>query len=120
MIDIKTTRCIRVAEEMANTRRSLLQAADSLADACSVLRSSSDDSMHVVAKRIEQYIADIERESRVSETMTLMLEKIAESYMRAENDSHDYIDQIYVAPVVYATVMLGPVTTKAKEVFEEF
>ena len=120
MIDINPNRCIRTAEEMSVTKRTLMQVADSLTDACSVLRSSGDDSMQMIARTVDRYISDIQFESRMSDTMSLMLEKIAESYMRAENDTHDFIDQIYTSPVIYGTVMIGEAAEKAKDYFEVF
>lgn len=120
MIDINPNRCIRTAEEMSITRRTLLQAADSLTDASSVLRSSESESMLEIARKLERYASDIQYESKITDTLSLMLEKIAESYMRAENDTRDFIDQVYIAPVIYGTVMFGAVAEKAKEYFEVF
>ena len=120
MIDINPNRCIRASEEMSITRRTLLQAADSLTDASSVLRSSDDASMLEIARKLERYASDIQYESMVTDTISLMLEKIAESYMRAENESRDYIDQVKMTPVIYGTVMFGAAAEKARDYFEVF
>lgn len=120
MIDVNPTRCIRSAEELSGTRRILLQQADILTGVCSYLRSDSDQAMHSIAEKLERYISDIEWESRASETISLMLEKIAEEYLRTERDTLDYGEQIYIAPVTYGTLFLGDVTVKAKEHFEEY
>ena len=120
MIDIDPTRCMRTAEELSGTRRALLQQADVLSGVCGSLRSSTDESMHEIARTIERYISDIEMEGRASETISLMLGKIAESYMRTERDAQEYIEEVYVTPVTYQTVVLGDVTMKAKQLFEDF
>ena len=120
MIDINPTRCIRSAEELSGTRRVLLQQADIIAGVCGNLRSSPDESMQTIAEKLERYMSDIERESRISDTLSLMLEKIAETYIRTEKDAVEYGDQIYIAPVTYGTVFFGDVTVKAKEHFEEY
>ena len=120
MIDINPNRIIRSAEELSGTRRTLLTQADILMGVCSTLRSNSDESMNNIAERLERYVADIERESRISETISLMLEKVAEEYLRTERDAIDYGEQIYIAPVTFETFILGDVTVKAKEHFEEY
>ena len=120
MIDVSPNICIRVAEELSETRRALLLQADVLTGVCGSLRGSTDESMHIIAEQIERYISDIEREGRVSETISLMLGKISESYLRTERASQDYIDQVYIAPVIYGTVVLGDVTMRAKELFEDY
>lgn len=120
MIDINPYRCISSAEDLSGTRRVLLQQADILTGVCGSLRANEDPSMNSIAERLEGYISDIERESRVSETMSLMLEKIAESFLRTERDAIEYGEQIYIAPVTYGTIILGDVTVKAKEHFEEY
>lgn len=120
MIDVNPTRCMRSAEELSGTRRALLQQADILAGVCSNLRSNSDQSMQSIAEKLERYISDIEREGRISETISLMLGKIAESYMRTERDTIEYGEQIYIAPVTFGTLILGNVAVKTKEYFEEY
>ncbi|MBR3200975.1 MAG: hypothetical protein IKG17_06530 [Mogibacterium sp.] len=120
MIDVNPNRCIRSAEELSGTRRVLLQQADIVTEVCSYLRSDPDEAMHSIAEKLERYVSDIEWESRVSESMSLMLEKVAEEYLRTERDSLEYGDQIYIAPVTYGTIFLGDVTVKAKEHFEEY
>lgn len=119
-VNVDPGRCIRTSEEMMNTRRILLHAADTLTDVCGALRAMESDSMQTVSVKIERYVSDIQREGRVAETMSFMLEKIAESYIRTENETHDFIDQIYIAPVTYGTVSIGAVTEKAKQYFEVF
>lgn len=120
MIDINPTNCIRSAEEMALTRRALLHQADVLTDVSSALRSSSDESMQSIARTVERYVADIQFEGRAAETLSLMLSKIAESYLRAERDTNDYADQVYIKPVIYGTIVLGDVAMRTKELFEVF
>ena len=120
MIDVNPTRCIRSAEELSGTRRVLLQQADILTGVCSYLRSDPDEAMHSIAEKLEGYISDIEWESRVSETMSLMLEKVAEEYIRTERDAIEYGDQVYAAPVTYGPIFFGNVAVKAKEHFEEY
>jgi hypothetical protein len=120
MIDINPKRCIRAAEEMSITRRTLLQAADSLTDACSGLRSIGDDSMLEIARKVERYTSDIQYESRIADSMSLILEKIAETYIRTENDTCDYIDHVRTEPVTYSPVTIRAVTDKAGKYFEDF
>lgn len=120
MIDINPKRCIRAAEEMSITRRTLLQAADSLTDACSGLRSIGDDSMLEIARILERYRSDIQDESRITDSMSLILEKITETYIRTENETRDYIDQVQTEPVIYSPVTIRAVTDKAGKYFEEY
>ena len=120
MIDINPMRCIRAAEEMTKTRRTLLQVADSLTGACSVLRNTGDESMSEIARKLERYTTDIQDESRITDSMSLMLEKIAETYIRAEDETRDFIDQVRTVPVTYAPVTIRAVTEKARKYFEGF
>ena len=120
MIEVNPARCMRTAEELSDTGRVLFQQTDVLSGVCRILRNCTDESMHAVAETIERYISDIEHECRAADTISLMLEKIAESYLTTERDSKDFIEQVYIAPVRYGTIVLGDMTMKTRELFEEY
>lgn len=120
MIDVNPMRCIRTAEEMGMTRRVLLQQADILSGASAILRESDDGSLHEIARKLDRYINDIHIEGRIALEMSMMLEKIAEMYMRTENENQDFLDQIYMEPVTHGVMYMGPMVDKARKIFEDF
>ena len=120
MTDIIPIRCLRAAAEMRRAEKNLRHEVYEIENVISALTQTEEESIHIAAGRLEGYLEELRRETRAASMLGVMLEKITEMYARTEAGIQDYMDEaVQTRPVSYSRIVLGGMTERAREYFEE-
>ena len=123
MIDVNPIRCMRAADEMLQIQNNLRHESYEIEYVIAALKRTDEDAMQIAAAKLERYLSALLTETRAAAVMGDMLNKVSETYLRVEQGLQEYLDEIPIVKPIYATYYISGisnVTTKSKEIFEEF